>query len=96
MNENNPNKQTQAESADHQSNGRRRLENSVDLGEAEEGHGYGEQEKKKEDEVTWRSLPQRSQLIILTLARLSEPLVQTSLQASRSIPRLEINSQDPR
>ena len=31
--------------------------------------------------VTWRDLPQKSQLAILTLARLSEPLTQTSLQA---------------
>jgi len=38
-------------------------------------------EKKEEEKVTWRSLPHRRQLIILTLARLSEPLVQTSLQA---------------
>lgn len=43
-----------------------------------------ELEKVKEDPVTWASLPHRSQLIILTLARLSEPLVQTSLQVSRS------------
>lgn len=39
-----------------------------------------ELEKVKEEPVTWASLPHRSQLIILTLARLSEPLVQTSLQ----------------
>lgn len=31
--------------------------------------------------VAWRDLPQKSQLAILTLARLSEPLTQTSLQA---------------
>ncbi|KAI7700940.1 MFS transporter [Hortaea werneckii] len=31
--------------------------------------------------VTWSSLPKKSQLAILTLARLSEPLTQTSLQA---------------
>ena len=37
-------------------------------------------EKHKEKDVTWASLPHRRQLIILTLARLSEPLVQTSLQ----------------
>ena len=43
-----------------------------------------ELEKVKEDSVTWASLPHRSQLIILTLARLSEPLVQTSLHVSRS------------
>ncbi|KAH7304356.1 major facilitator superfamily domain-containing protein [Rhexocercosporidium sp. MPI-PUGE-AT-0058] len=40
-----------------------------------------ENETREEEPVTWRSLPHRSQLIILTLARLSEPLVQTSLQA---------------
>ena len=37
-------------------------------------------QNEKQEEVTWRSLPHRKQLIILTLARLSEPLVQTSLQ----------------
>lgn len=37
-------------------------------------------EEKKDELVTWRSLPHRRQLIILTLSRLSEPLVQTSLQ----------------
>ena len=31
--------------------------------------------------VTWASLPHKSQLAVLTLARLSEPLTQTSLQA---------------
>jgi hypothetical protein len=35
---------------------------------------------EKDEPVTWRSLPHRRQLIILTLSRLSEPLVQTSLQ----------------
>lgn len=34
-----------------------------------------------EKSVTWASLPQRGQLAILTLARLSEPLTQTSLSA---------------
>lgn len=38
-------------------------------------------EKKDEKPVTWASLPKKSQLAILTLARLSEPLTQTSLQA---------------
>ncbi|KAF4546749.1 MFS multidrug transporter [Lasiodiplodia theobromae] len=38
-------------------------------------------ERAKEKPVTWSSLPQKDQLIILTLARLSEPLTQTSLQA---------------
>lgn len=40
-------------------------------------------ETKEEDSkkpIAWRELPQKRQLIIITLARLSEPLVQTSLQ----------------
>lgn len=35
----------------------------------------------KSGPVSWRDLPQKSQLAVLTLARLSEPLTQTSLQA---------------
>lgn len=40
-------------------------------------------ERSPEDEkaVTWRSLPKKGQLAILTIARLAEPLTQTSLQA---------------
>ncbi|KAE8147963.1 major facilitator superfamily domain-containing protein [Aspergillus avenaceus] len=38
-------------------------------------------ESSREKPVTWRSLPKKGQLAILTLARLSEPLAQTSLQA---------------
>jgi hypothetical protein len=45
-----------------------------------------ESKKEKQEPVTWRSLPHRRQLIILTLARLSEPLVQTSLQVSVPFP----------
>jgi hypothetical protein len=30
--------------------------------------------------ISWKDLPRKRQLIIITLARLSEPLVQTSLQ----------------
>ena len=37
--------------------------------------------KHKAGPVAWRDLPNKSQLAILTLARLSEPLTQTSLQA---------------
>jgi hypothetical protein len=52
-------------------------------------------EKKVGEKVTWRSLPHRRQLIILTLARLSEPLVQTSLQASTNfLCSLEESSTD--
>ena len=38
-------------------------------------------EASQEKPVTWSSLPNKGQLAILTLARLSEPLTQTSLQA---------------
>ncbi|TVY21464.1 putative membrane protein, partial [Lachnellula arida] len=37
--------------------------------------------EEKEKPVTWKSLPRKSQLAILTLARLSEPLVQSSLRS---------------
>jgi hypothetical protein len=49
-----------------------------------------ESKKQKQEPVTWRSLPHRRQLVILTLARLSEPLVQTSLQVSVPFPIEEI------
>jgi hypothetical protein len=39
-------------------------------------------DEKSRAPVAWKDLPQRSQLIIITLARLSEPLVQTSLQVT--------------
>jgi hypothetical protein len=37
--------------------------------------------EKEKNIITWRSLPHKGQLAVLTLARLSEPLVQTSLQS---------------
>jgi len=36
-------------------------------------------EAAKEKFISWRSLPRKDQLLVLTLARLSEPLTQTSL-----------------
>jgi hypothetical protein len=39
------------------------------------------QKKRKEEVVTWTSLPHKRQLAVLTAARLSEPLVQSSLQS---------------
>ncbi|KAL2072061.1 hypothetical protein VTL71DRAFT_11404 [Oculimacula yallundae] len=45
-----------------------------------EGRAKGSHNEKGEV-VTWSSLPHKDQLIILTLARLAEPVVQTSLQA---------------
>ena len=88
MNDRNSNNQTQPESANQYNNGRRRLEGPGPAGDAgerllegEEAGALEEQKpKSKPDEVTWSSLPARRQLILLTLSRLSEPLVQTSLQ----------------
>lgn len=39
------------------------------------------EDSQEEKPVTWSSLPKKGQLAILTFARLSEPLTQTSLQA---------------
>lgn len=40
-----------------------------------------EPQKEKKETVSWKDLPQKTQLVVITLTRLSEPLVQTSLQA---------------
>jgi len=42
--------------------------------------------KKKKEYIGWRSLPNKSQLAILTVARLAEPLVQTSLRVRNITP----------
>lgn len=42
--------------------------------------------KQPQEAVGWRDLPRRQQLIVITLARLSEPLVQTSLQVCCPFP----------
>lgn len=42
--------------------------------------GTGSGADKDARSVSWSDLPQKKQLIVITLARLSEPLVQTSLQ----------------
>lgn len=60
------------------------------------------QDMLDEKPVTWATLPRRGQLAILTLARLSEPLAQTSLSAylfyqlksfDPSLPDASISSQ---
>lgn len=43
-------------------------------------------EGNRTDAVGWRDLPRKRQLAVITLARLSEPLVQTSLQVCHPIP----------
>lgn len=40
-----------------------------------------EPQKEKKQTVSWKDLPRKTQLVVITLTRLSEPLVQTSLQA---------------
>lgn len=40
-----------------------------------------ESQKEKKEKISWKDLPQKKQLVVITLTRLSEPLVQTSLQA---------------
>lgn len=44
-------------------------------------HDLESHANQDEKPVTWRSLPKKGQLAIITIARLSEPLTQTSLQA---------------
>jgi hypothetical protein len=60
---------------------------AIDLDEVETGGGIAAGNSsvasEKDEPVTWMSLPHKRQLIVLTLSRLSEPLVQTSLQVSR-------------
>lgn len=62
------------------------IEEDADLAEIEPPT-----QKKKEEVVTWSSLPYKPQLAILTIARLSEPLVQTSLRVCPSYPSLHIS-----
>lgn len=45
------------------------------------GAGKPAEEKKPKEVIAWRDLPRKKQLIVITLTRLSEPLVQTSLQS---------------
>ena len=55
-----------------------------DAGDAGSNNGDSNQTDRTTDDskpVTWASLPKKGQLTILTLARLSEPLTQTSLQS---------------
>lgn len=54
------------------------------IGEVAGKNGDGNEHEKVDVPVTWMSLPHKWQLVILTLARLSEPLVQTSLQVGFS------------
>ena len=53
-------------------------------GQQDDNDGSGHESNEADDDdkpVTWSSLPNKGQLTILTFARLSEPLTQTSLQS---------------
>lgn len=50
--------------------------------------------KARRETVAWKDLPRKGQLTVLTLARLSEPLVQTSLQVGRSLSALTVRFRD--
>ncbi|OOF98002.1 hypothetical protein ASPCADRAFT_24647, partial [Aspergillus carbonarius ITEM 5010] len=65
-----------ANSSDDDSNS-----DSDDEDEDDAHHNSDTTDPPNEKPVTWSSLPKKSQLAILTIARLSEPLTQTSLQA---------------
>ncbi|CAK7200850.1 hypothetical protein SEUCBS139899_003549 [Sporothrix eucalyptigena] len=55
---------------------------STPVGSKEKSKKTKKEEKSdKRETVRWRDLPEKGQLTVLTLARLSEPLVQTSLQS---------------
>ncbi|PYH79388.1 hypothetical protein BO82DRAFT_288882 [Aspergillus uvarum CBS 121591] len=54
---------------------------SSDDASDDDGGTEGPEGPSSEKPVTWASLPNKGQLAILTFARLSEPLTQTSLQA---------------
>ena len=56
-----------------------------------ENRAFGKSSEKN-TLVTWMSLPHKRQLIILTLARLSEPLVQTSLQVCLGAAQVQVTS----
>jgi hypothetical protein len=57
------------------------------VADALQGRGSPPTEPKwRTDAVGWRDLPRKKQLVVITLARLSEPLVQTSLQVRHLCP----------
>ncbi|CAI7653127.1 unnamed protein product [Penicillium glandicola] len=69
------------ESAPLISNHRRFSSTGDDDGDHDHDGVLGAVAEDEQKPVTWSSLPKKGQLAILTLARLSEPLTQTSLQA---------------
>ncbi len=77
---------------------------AIDLDEVEGEGGVpgGEDDplvNEKDEAVTWMTLPHKGQLAVLTLSRLSEPLVQTSLQVSYAtvlIPGMDAHRLDHR
>lgn len=58
------------------------VSDEIDSPPADREAGRDERNDGGKKPVAWKDLPRKDQLIIITLARLSEPLVQTSLQVS--------------
>ena len=52
-----------------------------DVGSASSSSSAPPLPEKKKEKVKWKDLPKKGQLAILVIARLAEPLVQTSLQS---------------
>lgn len=68
--------------ADDLDNAPRQVGNGIiHNGENGTGTGPDPEPEEKEKPISWSQLPKKTQLLILVLARLSEPLTQTSLQA---------------
>lgn len=66
-----------------------------------EQDGQSKKRMESTETVGWSDLPRKRQLIVLTLARLSEPLVQTSLQVIDldlpciSLPSIQLTFSSP-
>lgn len=54
--------------------------------EAPAGHEFSRPQKPTKEVIGWKDLPKKDQLLVITLARLSEPLTQTSLQVTNTSP----------
>ncbi|KAI0540594.1 major facilitator superfamily domain-containing protein [Xylaria digitata] len=58
-----------------------RVETGIVAADVPGDHGVRRPNGPSKDVIGWKDLPKKDQLLVITLARLSEPLTQTSLQA---------------
>lgn len=56
-------------------------ESGLGLLRGPDGDGNGDDAPERQKVAAWRDLPHKKQLVVITMTRLSEPLVQTSLQS---------------